>query len=283
MEVSIPLQKVNTQYIFFAEKRNNIIVDGDFVKIMYSTESFEMNGLYILVELDTAVSSQQWNVRQSITPELEEVSDYPVKQMRIASPAYNEYAGSLRLRSGIVRTPERGTSVGVRGITGDGLPSNVITAHYVVPEGRTRPPESVGFSKRSVGETIEDIRRDNAHNFTGRIQQTKHAIMMNPVSIENQTTIKTLCQIEQDIVKRYIASYCPSKTATYILRTQLMGSTIKYHSENVMIRRQSPAKQVYNDYSCNTTNSVEKFILKISGLWETATNVGITMKFILLR
>ena len=258
MEVSIPLQKVNTQYIFFAEKRNNIIVDGDFVKIMYSTESFEMNGLYILVELDTVVSSQQWNVRQSITPELEEVSDYPVKQMRIASAAYNEYAGSLRLRAGI-------------------------KAHYVVPEGRTRPPESVGFSKRSVGETIEDIRRDNAHNFTGRIQQTKHAIMMNPVSIENQTTIKTLCQIEQDIVKRYIASYCPSKTATYILRTQLMGSTIKYHSENVMIRRQSPAKQVYNDYSCNTTNSVEKFILKISGLWETATNVGITMKFILLR
>jgi hypothetical protein len=85
-----------------------------------------MNGLYILVELDTAVSSQQWNVRQSITPELEEVSDSPVKQMRIASAAYNEYAGSLRLRSGIATIPDRGTRVGVRGITGDGLPSKVI-------------------------------------------------------------------------------------------------------------------------------------------------------------
>jgi hypothetical protein len=33
----------------------------------------------------------------------------------------------------------------------------------------------------------------------------------------------------------------------------------------------------------NGRPKIERFILKISGVWETLTNVGITMKFILVR
>jgi hypothetical protein len=208
MEVSVPIHKVNTQNIYFADKRKNIIVDGDFVKILYSTESFEMNGLYILVELDALVSSQQW-ILQS----------------------------------------------------------------------------------------------------TSQLMQ-KNSIIFSPVSIKNEMMVRRLCQIEQDIVKRYIASYCPSKTATYLLKTQLMGSSIKYHSENMIIRKYSDdsltkqcvlpsvSLQGLKNHSTalhirsgiadslNPTRcayGIENCILKISGIWETATNVGITMKFILLH
>jgi hypothetical protein len=42
----------------------------------------------------------------------------------------------------IVRTPERGTSVGVRGITGDGLPSKVIVGKPTTPskDNEQEPP-----------------------------------------------------------------------------------------------------------------------------------------------
>ena len=58
MEVSIPLNKINIQNIYFTDKKKNIIVDGDFIKILYSTNIFEMNGLYILFELEK--KEQSW-------------------------------------------------------------------------------------------------------------------------------------------------------------------------------------------------------------------------------
>lgn len=181
MELSIPVNKVNTQNIYFAEKRKNIIVDGDFVKLLYSTDAFEMNGLYIFVELEAAsAASQQWI------------------QITLNRPL-------------------------------------------------TTQPQ-------------------------------KRSIAFNPYSLENETIVNRLCQIEQDIVNRYIASYCHHKTASYILKTQLMGSTIKYHSENIIFHRDETR---VNKPGASAVK--EKCVLKISGIWETATNVGITMKFILLR
>jgi len=58
--------------------------------------------------------------------------------------------------------------------------------------------------------------------------------------------------------------------ASYILKTQLLSGVIKYNSDN-KLARQSFA-DIYK----------ERCMLKISGVWETATNAGITMKFILL-
>jgi hypothetical protein len=54
MELSIPIDRVNANNIFFVDKKKNIIVEGEFVKIVYSTEFFEMNGLYILVEFESS-------------------------------------------------------------------------------------------------------------------------------------------------------------------------------------------------------------------------------------
>lgn len=88
----------------------------------------------------------------------------------------------------------------------------------------------------------------------------------NLSSKENMDSIEQLCKIEHNIIKRYIVSNCPSKLPSYILRNQLLSGTIKYHSE-------------YKDNG--KISDKIKTILKISGVWESPTNVGITMKFIL--
>jgi hypothetical protein len=52
MNISIELQKITVLNIYFLEKKKNIIMDGNFTKLIYSNEWFTMNGLYILFPLE---------------------------------------------------------------------------------------------------------------------------------------------------------------------------------------------------------------------------------------
>jgi len=204
MELSIPVKVVNPQYIFFAEKRKNVIVDGNFMKIIYSTAEFEMNGLHIHFEVDLS----------------------PKEQVFI-SPTKN-WAQVLYKSS---------------------------------PHFPTKHPSLVQSKSVLPGWTF------GGTEFTS---ETRRSIHFNLNSANNIDLIDRLCSIEKEIVDRYIACHCPSKLASYILKTQLLSGVIKYNSDN-KLARQSFA-DIYK----------ERCMLKISGVWETATNAGITMKFILL-
>jgi len=190
MELSIPVDNINPQNIYFVDKKRNIIVEGDFIKIVYSTDSYEMIGLYATIDFNIAkvISSTTTTFDPRISKKTHS-TDSEQNWTQIAS-----------------RTP-----------------------------------------------TVN----------------TKRMITFDPFSKENNGLIEKLCSIEREIIERYISEYCPLKLATYSLRTQLMNGIIKYHSENKEIECGDEGK--------------ERCILKISGVWETATNVGITMKFILLR
>ena len=203
MEISVPMNEIKTRNIFFGEKRKNIIVDGDFVKIVYSTESFEMNGLYILTEFGTANHAKR--------------------------------------------------------------PDSVYTEDPSVIK--------FGFGQTcdTNGEWVKIVNKN-------AIATPKRNIIFNILTKENTRTIEQLCQIETDIVDRYIASNCPLKTASYVLKNQLLSGSIKYHSENYVV--ESPYSKINSIFEPQLK---EDCILKISGIWETATNVGITMKFILLQ
>jgi len=52
MNISIDLQKVSLTNIYFSDKKRNIIMDGNFTKILYSNEWFTMNGLYVLFPIE---------------------------------------------------------------------------------------------------------------------------------------------------------------------------------------------------------------------------------------
>tara|TARA_B100000424_G_C22927908_1_gene493618 strand:- start:938 stop:1357 length:420 start_codon:yes stop_codon:yes gene_type:complete len=80
-------------------------------------------------------------------------------------------------------------------------------------------------------------------------------INSNTCSINNNSFIKNLCNIEKDILDKYHSS----KTKQYKLQEQLNKNIIKIF---------------------NSKNTFKKIIIKISGLWEDDDSFGITYKFI---
>ena len=142
MQVSIPIQTINSNNVYFVDKKRNTVIDGDFTKILYSTADFVMTGLFIYCPFISGI--------------------------------------------------------------------------------RHRPPPP-GFSNNN---------------------QTQHQHY-------NMEIITRLCNIENDILTNYCASYAHNKTPVFCLMNYL--TTI-------------PAKGM----SATT--------IKISGVWETKTNVGITVK-----
>lgn len=62
----IPLNEISTENVFFTDKTNNIIMDGTFMKIIYSTEHVAYNGIYvaspfIIIEYDSEKNELKYN------------------------------------------------------------------------------------------------------------------------------------------------------------------------------------------------------------------------------
>jgi len=52
MNISIDLNKITLTNLYFLDKKRNLIMDGNFTKILYSNEWFTMSGLYILFPIE---------------------------------------------------------------------------------------------------------------------------------------------------------------------------------------------------------------------------------------
>lgn len=239
MDISVPMNEINTHNIYFGEKRKNIIVDGDFIKITYSNDSFEMNGLYILTKFWTTTNAKRQD------------------------PTYIEDISAIKY-----------------GLDNNGARKKInILCYSDVDRGMYRRDNedcSSAYFTRSETRTENEWVRILSKN---SILTTKRSISFNISTKENAQVIEKLCQIETDIVDCYIANKCPFKTASYVLKNQLLSGIIKYHSVNYVV--DSPLHSKMN--SIFVPKLKEECILKISGIWETATNVGITMKFILMQ
>jgi len=243
MEISVPVNEINTRNVYFGEKRKNIIVDGEFVKIVYSTDSFEMNGMYILIELTKNSFAMQLAASE---------------QQNIRGFCKNGSAANHAKRLDLIYIDDQ-PKFGLNQMDAHGEWVKIVNKHSTIPPKRN--------------------------------------IILNILAKENARVIEKLCQIENDVVQRYIESYCPLKTPSYILKNQLLSGMIKYHSDNTIVdspfisnnENSTFCAQGGRELYKRPTGSVgelpakEECILKISGIWETATNVGITMKFILLQ
>ena len=230
MELSIPIDFINSTNVYFVEKKKNIIVEGDFVKVVYSTDSFEMNGVYITIDFCTFQKSACG------------IKSVPSSN-RLWVEVNSENECEFRTISGREAEGESSTHI----------------------QNESSSDKSwiqiINKTSQKREDDTENVRIDISRN-------TKKIIALDPNSKENKLLIEKLYKFEHDIIKRYIEENCPKKTATYILKNQLMTNTIKYHSENKELGKK--------------TNNIERCILKVSGVWETATNVGITMKFTLV-
>jgi hypothetical protein len=109
---------------------------------------------------------------------------------------------------------------------------------------------------------------------TSAKSSTKYAIEFAPYHFENIEVINKLCHLERAIVEQYVSMHAPNKIAIFNLRTQLMTGSIKVQSAN------EPPFTSAGGAATSPQEPPKKYALKISGVWETTTNVGITVKFV---
>jgi hypothetical protein len=88
-------------------------------------------------------------------------------------------------------------------------------------------------------------------------------LMLDFTNSHVQKCVESMCKLEEDILGIYLHSYGINKPASYGLRTNLFMGSAKIHQEESSVANVS-------------------FVLKISGVWESASTVGITYKILQL-
>lgn len=62
MNIVKRIDQYNDNYIYFCEPiKNNIMNDGQFIRILYSTDKFTLNGIYLLFTLNNIVCEKFYN------------------------------------------------------------------------------------------------------------------------------------------------------------------------------------------------------------------------------
>lgn len=193
------------QNVRFLEKKQNIIMPGEFTKIMYSVDILTMNGIYILCPLKCID-------KQGV------------------------------LQNSVVSRPFLGSS-------------------------------------------------------------NKHMIWYQPNSVDNYDLLSYFRAFEKQLISQYL-KHCElysmypnkNKTCVYTLSNQLSTGTIRVSRDfvgedidSIFLPKGERGKYTKSDYgsaksangsSIVSTSFTPIYAIKISGVWETATEIGITYKFI---
>jgi len=114
MNISLDLQKITLSNLFFLERKTNIIMDGNFTKLMYSTEWFTLNGLYILFPVE--LTSVEKNTNKSfirINPyhpgNLSIIQDFSKIELRILEQYKHCYRSKAKISNYLSKQLYSGT------------------------------------------------------------------------------------------------------------------------------------------------------------------------------
>jgi hypothetical protein len=62
MNIIKTLDQYDDKYIYFCEPiKNNVMNDGNFIRILYSTPTFVLNGIYVLINLNNITIEKYYN------------------------------------------------------------------------------------------------------------------------------------------------------------------------------------------------------------------------------
>ena len=297
MQLFIPISKVDANNVYFAEKRKNVILDGNFVKIIYSTDHFEMNGLHLLLQIYSTANSrvpscfsldEQLRALKTALPALSTTVSAS-RTMRSENHSSSHSPGGAITFSDETNAEVRESSnslldsacaEGAFGAEGAEVVKSVnTTIHYLTraspireyynsgaKDERRNLPTALSISNRSCEPPVKFIE-----------PPVKFIEHFDPNLGENANQTELLCNIERRIVTNYIEMKAPLKNAVFNLKHQMDGGCFRF-------ARECSASQNNSKMNCIETPgmSFSTYALKISGIWETTTSVGITVKFVKL-
>lgn len=80
MNIVKTLEQYNTNYVYFLDPiKNNIMNDGNFIRIMYSNNIFMLNGIFLLVNIGNIITEKYYNKIKCIF----DVSEYALLIQKI--------------------------------------------------------------------------------------------------------------------------------------------------------------------------------------------------------
>ena len=238
MNIVIDPKTFNETNLFFLDKKKNNIIDGYFSKIIYSSDVFIMNGIFILLPFVIRSSDRG--------PRLCEV----------------HRERNTLLYDDNVAIPEVGTSADVH------LPSAEIGSLSGERLSEFRGVKATDTVDDFINTEIANWRpgsynTDN-QNQTSSSYENKHTIYFYTHHLVNLQYITILSDMENTIINTYKEMNGVKKNSNLGLSAQLHKGYFK----------------IYKERKHGSVAIPKKYMLKISGVWENITEVGITYKFL---
>jgi hypothetical protein len=146
-------------------------------------------------------------------------------------------------------------------------------------EGRIRMPvRPEDYTQKTYDEIIDKWENDHkAGDNVLPMYPYKTMYKFDPNMEENRDTVVNLCVMEEQLLEYYKRLHNINKTCVYNLKSALLNGNIKIHEEGA---------QHGNNNTLSTSAFMplfNEYALKISGIWETRMNVGLTFKFMYIR
>ena len=246
------LANFQKQHVYFTEICKNNIVNGTFTKIQYSDSMISFHGIFLYFSLWTIAVPEPCRMEMGRPDDIRYGSCKNEKMIHLS-----QNRASLRMMAGSTIQSDRR------------IPDVVV--------GDRRSPDIVVGDRRSPEKFVKN-------------SQHRHQICFSPTHPINYNTIKELNQIEYHLMehyKQYVGR--TQKQNVYSLRNQLRTGNLRiyvYASSDELYDESTECSfdqvRATTDQVRATTDQVpvESFyVLKISGIWETTTHVGITYKF----
>jgi hypothetical protein len=277
--------------IYLSDTKKNIIMDGKFTKIIYSDELITTHGIFLKIpfhninqcalRLHNGLASSvpysfqnHPNTKRSLDLVVEKQSfsdqtppgaalDFPNSSGDPRSPTELSHCTSQwQSNVGGVNAPrpdrsggnqQRSYHSGQRGDCDEKL-GNLCSG--LRPYGSPTSTE--------VNKTTENMNEQSNSKFKQIYKLQSHDIL-------NSKNITDIIRIEMQILEFYKQLFQCKKKIVFMLKEQLQEGNIKLYKEHFYNFIKFPCKQNYH---------IPNVILKISGIWETDDNIGLTYKFI---
>lgn len=230
--------------IKFLDTKCNNIMEGVFTKIIYSDEFVSLNGLYLVCSLHISTngrySSNFWKNGEDLD--------------KMGRNTSNNNNNNNEPRYTILQRPK---SIGNLAI------GNLETVEVDKYANNWRPSSQ---NNDLIGSNTDEF--ISSRSWINSLDKYKNILSFQPNHSLNIPVIHQFVQFEKQLLDYYKQYTFSKKKTVYLLQNQLLsGSTKVYRDLNE------------NTLNNNSTTNVH-YIIKISGVWESADTIGITYKFL---
>ena len=317
--------QINTDCIFFNEKRKNIIINGTFSKIIYSNKNVSLNGIYIIFPeelLEPPVDTGNKQLNTNMLNHILDLSGVDVNANiigtpRVKQPAISRYPSYDEFKCIQPSQPnhlnvytERNDNTNVKRIDGSTNSVNSDHSQFIY----------VSRHNKNINYSVQNKKLLKPSKLSNK--------MYIPLQIHNhysELLFQYFCNMEEKILNVYKRINETDKNIIYTLKNQLMTGFIHVseyddyyscepnneqpiistdqiqldldddtemaiHAKHNFTQDNTNKTRNDGDYSVgNCVGGVSNvkysthggdYIIKISGVWETQHNIGITYKFI---